>query len=127
MAVRLTDIKIEVVYNRKFGGFGISDAALHRLRELGYPNAEHMPLERDFRSIEAPDGKYYHTSDIPRNHPLLIQVVKELGQAASGQCADLAIAIFSLDIDTDEYDGKENPKIVSYLADEIGFPDTEDD
>ena len=45
-----------------------------------------------------------------RTNHLLIQVVKELGEAASGQCADLRIVEIpdGVDWEIDEYDGNES-------------------
>lgn len=44
-----------------------------------------------------------------RNHPLVVRVVEELGEAANGPCAELEVVEIPDDIDwhIDEYDGQE--------------------
>lgn len=48
--------------------------------------------------------------DIPRNDPILIQVVEELGEKANGRCAELRIIEIPDDIEWEitEYDGIES-------------------
>lgn len=80
----------KIVYNACFGGFGLSDEALERYRELG--------------------GKCLSRYDIERDDPLLVQVVEELGDQANTRFSDLRIA--DLPAGTkyriDEYDGSES-------------------
>ena len=49
-------------------------------------------------------------SEVPRHHPLLIQVIEELGEDANGACAQLKIVEIPSDADymIDEYDGFEH-------------------
>ena len=56
-----------------------------------------------------PDEHFVFNRDIKRNDPYLIQTVEELGEAASGRCADLKIVDIPDDVDweIDEYDGME--------------------
>jgi len=84
----------KVVINSCYGGFGLSDKAIARLKELGL----------EFR------WEY----DIPRHHPLLVQVVEELGEKASGTYAKLEVVkINSKLYQVTEYDGFENVKTPS--------------
>lgn len=72
---------MKVVLNSCYGGFGLSKAAVQWLKDHGYVHSrysEHSEYDHDFH-------------DIPRNHPLLVQCVEELGKAANGASADLEI------------------------------------
>jgi hypothetical protein len=60
----------QIVINRCFGGFGLSNYAKLWLKNEGY------------------EGGDYH---IPRHHPLLLKCVRELGKEANGKCANLSI------------------------------------
>ena len=83
----------KIVYNGCYGGFGLSDEAEIRYRELT-------------DNINNEDFDVY---DIDRADPILVQVVEELGKKANGNHADLFIA--QLPAGTkyriDEYDGIE--------------------
>lgn len=64
-----------------------------------------------FLSVFTPDEKYVlYTRDIERNHPLLLKCLEELGQDASGDCADLKIVEIPDDVQyvIEEYDGNEH-------------------
>ena len=65
----------------------------------------------DIDKISNEDYKKYsfHSDDIKRNNPILIQVVEELGSEASGECANLQIIEIPDDVDfkIEEYDGSE--------------------
>ena len=81
-----------IVINDCYGGFGLSDDALVRYLELT------GQTERDFAH-----------RDIDRDDPYLVQVVKELGDAASGRYAKLKIVEVPGDVSWHiaEYDGSE--------------------
>ena len=68
----------KIVINKCFGGFSLSDEAINRLKELGYSKKE---IKKDLVSKKdsAMYGRYWGLREVPRNHPLLIQVVKEMG------------------------------------------------
>jgi hypothetical protein len=80
----------KIVYNACFGGFGLSEAAWERYRELG--------------------GQATSRSDINRADPALVQVVEELDDEANTRFSDLRIT--ELPAGTkyriDEYDGNES-------------------
>ena len=84
---------MKVVINTDFGGFGLSEAALKRYKEL------HGAVPKD-----------WYTWDIDRNDPHLVQVVEELGDAASGELARLRIVEIPDDIEWSihDYDGVEH-------------------
>lgn len=51
----------------------------------------------------------YGDDDIPRHHPLLVQVVEELGEEANASAADLRIEeIEGFPYYIEDYDGKES-------------------
>lgn len=79
----------KVVINDCYGGFGLSDLAQERLRELGWQPEDEFNIERD--------------------DPRLIQVVEELGTLASARFASLTVIEIPDDADwyVDEYDGAE--------------------
>jgi hypothetical protein len=80
----------KIVYNRCYGGFGLSKAAWERYVELG--------------------GQAESEYDVSRTDPILVQVVEELGEDANGMCAELLI--YDLPTGTkyriEEYDGLEH-------------------
>jgi len=99
---------VKVVINTCVGGFGLSQAAYKRLIELGVPEGPHVRpkanLEAGCYDSEPRNegiifntmgdderywGGYFITED--RSHPLLVQVVEELGAAASSASADLKV------------------------------------
>jgi hypothetical protein len=61
----------QIVINTCAGGFGLSEKAMQRFQEL-------CPTD-------------LFDWEIPRNNPLLIQVVKEYGVSASGEYAELKV------------------------------------
>lgn len=104
----------KVVYNACFGGFNLSDAAIARYLEL--KRIKTYPLKSEYGFTihyltegTDPERKAWHDLNIPRHDPCLVQVVEELGRAANGSHAHLAI----VDVDVsqgyriDEYDGME--------------------
>ena len=132
---------MKVVINRCFGGFGLSDEAYEKLIEWGIPVRKYIEQEQDeetglFKpqplndgevifdrelSLDGPFnspnyrkllGRYWETwIDGNRTHPLLIQVVEELGvDEASGPHASLAIVEIpeGTDYSIEEYDGSEH-------------------
>lgn len=45
---------------------------------------------------------------IPRHHPMLVQVVEEMGEAANGNSAELEVQEIDLTYEIDDHDGKEH-------------------
>ena len=80
----------KVVYNTCYGGFGLSDEAVARLKELGSTiNDTYLPWE------------------FPRHDLLLVQVVEELGDKANTWASKLRIAEVSGPYRIEKYDGAE--------------------
>ena len=98
------DGSIEVAFNTCYGGFSISEKAILRMIELGSAKAKRCYEQEKDKSYNA----YY--VDIPRWDPILIQVIKELKNNASGESASLAIGRVNLldRIVIEDYDGKED-------------------
>ena len=125
----------KIVYNVGYGGFGLSDAAIMRYAEIKgitlYPSISEFGFTNyylcepeEYKRIEAEESAnpvgpgrfarssamYFSDRDIERDDPVLVQVVEELGDGASGRYADLSIA--ELPAGTlyriDEYDGMES-------------------
>ena len=129
----------KIVYNACYGGFGLSEEAMFRYAELigiklyvernsllttywKVPEEERAALgiltSEQFReaSMEARhNSNWAYTNntlsdrDISRSDPILIQIVEELGERASGLCAQLEIeelppgTLYRID----KYDGSE--------------------
>lgn len=123
----------KVVINTCFGGFGLSEAAYEKLIEWGVPVRGYVEQQRDpatglYLPEKANDGeviydntlsakpmpsfgRYWETwTDTAREHPLIVRVVEELGEAASGTCSRLAIVEVPADVayEIGEYDGREH-------------------
>lgn len=81
-----------IVINDCFGGFGLSDRAIAEYKKLAGIN----------------DSGFYDR-EIPRDDPYLVKVVKEMGTAANGSCANLKIVEIPGDVSWHiaEYDGNE--------------------
>ena len=86
----------EVLYNACYGGFGFSKEAIAEYRARG----------------GAFEG---HWDRIPRNDPVMVSVVRDLGARANGMCAKLLIASVPAPFEThfqiDEYDGMESVRV----------------
>jgi hypothetical protein len=81
---------MKVVINSCFGGFGLSKEAVAELVKRG--------------------GKDPRNSESDRCDPLLIQVIEEMGNAASGDFSKVRIVEVPDEVDweIDEYDGYEH-------------------
>ena len=109
---------MKIVLNKCYGGFGLSDKAHDRLIELGvkyYESFDDLPKNnKELYVVKRASygfGKYYSNfSDTNnRSNELLIQVVEELGEEASGRFGELEIIEIPDDViwEIDDYDGIE--------------------
>lgn len=106
---------MKVVINQDFGGFSLSDAAFEKyLLVKGLPFKK-VPgkynsyfYENNSDSTDTPE--MYWENDIPRNDPLLVEIVEELGENASGPYASLKVVEIPDDVEWEisEYDGREH-------------------
>ena len=69
----------KVVYNRCFGGFGVSIAGYRRYCELTGTTPDPEIIESRWQT--------WNAEDVPRHDPNLVRVVEELGKAASAELA----------------------------------------
>lgn len=83
---------VKVVINRDFGGFSLSDEA--------------EALYKERKGITDPNWYY---SQMPRDCPVLVRIVEEMGEAADGRYATLKVLEIPNDADwyIEEYDGSE--------------------
>ena len=85
----------EIVLNKCYGSFQLSEAALHEY------------TKRTSRTA--------HAHDIARDDPVLVQIVKELGDSANGDCSQLSIeripSQYTQYYTINEYDGYESIQI----------------
>ena len=81
----------QIVINCEHGGFGLSEAASQRYRELaGVPASEYR-------------------WELSRDDPYLVKTVLELGEAANAKYSSLKVVTIPDDVNwqIDEYDGRE--------------------
>jgi hypothetical protein len=101
----------KIAINKCFGGFGLSRKAFLRLRELKQEAAINEPDIGDFYN----DGSGPRKSDfsfcdnIKRDDPLLIQVIKEIGDRINGKCASIKVVEIPDNVEWEimEYGGRE--------------------
>mgnify|MGYP003352296402 CR=1 FL=1 len=93
---------MKVVINRCHGGFGLSDEAMQM-----YAAKKGIQLgERHSYGYD----EICEKGDIPRDDPVLVEVVEHLGDAANGDYAELKVVEIPEDVDwyIHEYDGNEH-------------------
>ncbi len=117
---------MKVVINRCWGGFGLSQKALHALYHQKCDSIRRK-TEEDARS-ECPDifdslakmsygpliggYVYFGGGDMDRDDPALVRVIEDMGKAADGLFAELKIVVIPNDLSwsIDDYDGMETVK-----------------
>lgn len=124
---------MEIVINGCFGGFGLSDEAeelyakkagfdIFRYTEKGGKfirgsskswfshtfTKDHGDSFDKFPTGD--DSGYWYSRDIDRNCSILVEVVKELGESASGSCGALEVIEIpdGVDYEIEDYDGLES-------------------
>ena len=111
---------MKIIINICYGGFGFSKEAIIRMRELGYERANNISISQEEHDKKYPTSTisfhnwdnfsfYDNESGDERTDPLIIQVVEELGERASGSMAKLKIVEIPDNIKyiIEEYDGTE--------------------
>lgn len=109
---------MKIVINRCYGGFGLSHHAFELYLTLkGIPFETSEPairlwdLEKDYwkAGMVDEDEGYLYDREIDRDDPVLVRVVEELGEDASGRFAKLKVVDVPDDVKwcIDEYDGIE--------------------
>ena len=103
-----------VVINSCHGGYGLSQEAelLYLKRSLTDYTTQDLESRFDterYGPLILVNGKIWYSSDIPRDDPVLVSVVRELGDRANGNFAELKVVEIpaSVDWQIDEYDGRE--------------------
>jgi len=93
----------KIVINKCYGGFSLSDEA----ERLLFKKADPL-LYGGF------DIKESRVCNMPRHHPLLVEVVEELGSKSWGDYAELKIVEIPEDVEWEiiEYDG------IEYIAEQ---------
>lgn len=96
-----------------YGGWGVSRAALHRLREIGNKHAlaetdigECWPGSDNARTEGLCDS---FLREIPRDDPQLLTVFEEMGQEAAGRFCEIQAIEIPADVEweIEDYDGNE--------------------
>lgn len=116
---------MEIVVNKCYGGFALSNEAVIRLVEMNSDalqkrqddtNAKECRILRDGFLLDGNENLYkdgfwyyYFRDNIEfRMHPDVIKVVKELSELASGSCSNLqVIEIYPSGIYIKDHDGRE--------------------
>lgn len=112
---------IKVVINRRFGGFGLSDAAFEKLLERkGIAFDKIIPEEKSlihgttyYAAGHAGDDDHYlneYKFCMDRSDPDLISVIEELKDTANSWAAEIAVVEIPDDVQwhISEYDGMEH-------------------
>ena len=129
---------MQVVINRRYGGYGLSHEAIMALAELKgfklfpikgeystmqYWKKEHTPLtHKEFMKLSETEREAYlkmkkefkfEPMYVPRHDKDLVKIVRTMGEAANGPFAHLVIVDAHKNYDIDEYDGME--KIINHF------------
>jgi hypothetical protein len=81
-----------------------------RPKDLGHGEWHSMSPEERQAHNEAYAASHISDRDIPRDDPVLVQVVEEMGEHANGRCAALKVVEIpdGVSWEIDEYDGNEH-------------------
>lgn len=95
----------DVVINQCYGGFGLSDEA-----EDLYAKKSGFQLFRYRQTKHGHDDGYWWSRKLDRDDPVLVEVVRELGDRANGPFASLSVVSIpdGVSWEIDEYDGFEH-------------------
>lgn len=116
---------MKIAINSCFGGFSLSALAVKRGREIAANptwGGFTLPGERyGDGTLNTMEFNSYHSYDLLRTDPTLIQVIEELGRKANGRCANLEV----IDLPPGtryritEYDGSEGIELADQIKWEI--------
>lgn len=103
---------MKIVINGCYGGFSLSDEACElflQKKGLEYFKVSESSITHFYLGTKPLNGKYWSCWDIPRDDPLLLEVVKKLKKKANGLCAELKIINIpdGAKWEIEEYDGIE--------------------
>lgn len=114
---------VKVAYNACHGGFSLSEKAVLRAREIsGNPQWGGACIPGDVYddggTVWRIGGLDMAHIDVPRTDPVLISVIEEMGDEASGSCARLRLQTIRQGerYRIDEYDGYESVMTVDDYA-----------
>lgn len=95
---------MKVVINKCYGGFSLSKEACEM-----YAKAKGISVGEWNDTWGFYEGGQFYDREIPRNDPVLVDIVEQLRNKASGGCAELSIVEIPDGVDwcVEEYDGKE--------------------
>ena len=103
-----------VVINVCHGGYSLSREAEYLYLKQTLIDYETQPREsrhdtERYGPLILVNGKIWYSSDISRDDPVLVSVVRELGTKANGDFAELKIVEIPANVhwQIDEYDGRE--------------------
>lgn len=88
----------KIVINACYGGFSLSPAAVRRAKELAPDDKRWQAVDENYGFLE---------EGLRRHDPVLVRVVEEMEEAASGSCANLVIDEIEGLYLIKEYDGFE--------------------
>ena len=113
--MQIAEITTEVVLNKKYGGFSLSNAAMELYltrKGLDYyiGNDEYGSPVYHLTETNQPVYDYH----IKRNDATLVAVVRELGEAANTVHSKLVVEEINICAEIDSYDGKEFLKVSSW-------------
>jgi hypothetical protein len=96
----------KVAYCSSYGGFGLSQLCIDRMKELGY---------------QGECDSFYITYNVKRHNPILIQAIEDIGlkQASYDHCKLVISVILGNRYKIDEYDGAEaviEPKDINWIS-----------
>lgn len=100
----------KVVYNACYGGFSLSKEAIFLARQISGNErwGECLMPGEIYEDGSKCSCFYGYIGGIERHDPVLVSVVEQLGDLASGRAAKLRIAYVGNQYRIDEYDGFES-------------------
>lgn len=109
MLQAVPSIKKQIVINRCFGGFSLSQEAQKWIAVRKGISLRYEEKTGTYYVIDFKEHEWETISDhVTRDDPDLIQVVLQLGAAANGPHAELKVIDITIDIDINRHDGMES-------------------